>query len=314
MSRAPGGGLLDHEIVVVHGKGGVGRTTVTAALGRAAARAGRRTCVVELSGQASLARACGFDQPAYAPREVEPGLWVRSLSPGACMSDFGQRKLRIGALARLFFESRLLRGFTEAVPGLHDVVQLGKVENMLREPLEGELVYDLVLLDAPATGHGLSLLASARAMARMTRVGPFYDLATIIEDFLGDPAVTANLLVTLPELLPVHEALELHGRLDALGTPVDVVVANRVTPPLETGGLTPEALLAHLAGWPRHGRALHRVAHGALARQRVEREALTALDAGLADASAPRWSLPWLDAPRALEPMVAALRDALEAA
>jgi anion-transporting ArsA/GET3 family ATPase len=220
--------LLDHQLVVLHGKGGVGRTTMTAALGLAGALSGRRTCVVELGGQASLARTLGFDEPSYEPRDVAHGLQLRSLSLAATLSDFGARKLKIDALARWFFESRLMTGFVEAVPGLHDVVQLGKIENMISEPLPGEPVYDLVVLDAPATGHGLTLLGSARAMGEITRMGPFYELAHIIETFLADDARTGHGLIALPEPLPAQEALELGERLRVQGADVDALFLNQV--------------------------------------------------------------------------------------
>ncbi len=222
--------LLDRKMIVVHGKGGVGRTTLTAAIGLAGARSGRRTCIVEISNQQALARSLGFSQPSYVPREVTPNLDLCSLSVATCLADFGRRKLRIDALARLFFESRIMTGFIEAVPGLHDVVQLGKVENMINEPHKGEHVYDLVVLDAPATGHGLTLLASARAMREMTRVGPFHDLALVIEAFLSDPASTAHVLTMLPEVLPVSEGLELAGRLRDTGSPPAAVLLNAMVP------------------------------------------------------------------------------------
>lgn len=267
--------LLDHRLLVVHGKGGVGRTTVTAALGLAASMRGKRTCVVELGGQAALARTFGMNEPSYDPRTVAPGLDLRSMSPTACMSDFGSRKLRIDALARWFFESRLMIGFVEAVPGLHDVVQLGKIENMLSEPLPGEPVYDLVVLDAPATGHGLTLLGAARSLGEITRVGPFYELAHIIETFLADPARTGHVLTALPEPLPAQEALELEARLRAQDGRVDAVVLNRVhAPPLPPGAAS-EALEASLEGSELSSLLTH--ANQRLGRQR---QALEILESG----------------------------------
>lgn len=219
--------LWDRRLLVVQGKGGVGRTTVTAALGVAAARAGRRVCVVELAGLADLARRVGFTEPAYHARRVSERLDTMSLSPAACMTDFGQRKLRIAALSHVVFASRPMTGLVEAVPGLTDLVQLGKVEDMLLHPLASEPHYDLVIVDAPATGHGLSLLASARAMSQMTRVGPFFELARTIEDLLSDPRATASVLVALPEALPVQETLDLGRALLSEGVAVDALLVNQ---------------------------------------------------------------------------------------
>lgn len=239
--------LLDHRLVVVQGKGGVGRTTLTAALALAAARAGKRTVAVELSGQRALARRLGCADGTFEAQRIKPRLGVMSLSPGTCLTDFGRRKLRLGGLAKWLFESRWMTGFVEAVPGLHDVVQLGKIENMIREPLPGDDEVDLVVLDAPATGHGLTLLQSARSMRQITRVGPFHDLAAIIEDFLADRTETASLLTTLPELLPVNESLDLLEALDAEGALPSSVWVNRVLPPLLPGGLDQERLLHTLS-------------------------------------------------------------------
>lgn len=218
----------DRRLVVVTGKGGVGRTTVAAALGLAAARAGRRTAVVELSGLAALPGVLGLPGRSYGARPAAPGLDVMSLTAIESMADFGQRKLGLGGLVRLILGSRLTSSFLEAVPGFQDIVQLGKIENMISEPLAGETRYDLVVLDGPATGHGLTLLSAARAMGEMTRVGPFHDLAGIIERFLSDPTRTAIVPVTLAEELPVHETLELAQGLGAEQRTLGAVVVNQV--------------------------------------------------------------------------------------
>jgi anion-transporting ArsA/GET3 family ATPase len=306
--------LRDRRLWVVEGKGGVGRTTVAAALGLAAARQGRRTLVVELHGEAALAHRLGFASARYEARTVAPGLDLMSLSASACLADFGQRKLHIGGLSPMVFGSRPMTAFVEAVPGLPDVVQLGKIEDRLLHPLAKEAPYDLVVLDGPATGHGLTLLSSARHMRELTRAGPFHDLAKLIETLLQDPAQTATIAVTLPEQLPVQETLELLHALDRTHDLPDLVVVNqRVDGPLP-GGVTLPQLLGGLNGphdapW----RALAVEAH-AIARRRET--ALRTLQEGLStwpEAVRPAVvALPQLDdpaaaGPAALEPLVAAL-------
>jgi anion-transporting ArsA/GET3 family ATPase len=144
------------------------------------------------------------------------------------MQDFGERKLGLGSLVRVVLGTRITSSFLEAVPGFQDLCQLGKVENMIMEPLAGDPRYDTVILDAPATGHGLTLLAAARAMREMTGVGPFHDLAGIIEVFLADPTKTAIVPVTLPEELPVHETLELAEGLGVDRRTLGAVLVNQV--------------------------------------------------------------------------------------
>lgn len=306
--------LRERRLWVVEGKGGVGRTTVAAALGLAAARQGRRTLVVELHGEAALAHRLGFHAARYEARNVAPGLDLMGLSPTDCLADFGKRKLHIGGLSPMVFGSRPMTAFVEAVPGLPDVVQLGKIEDRLLHPLPSESPYDLVVLDGPATGHGLTLLSSARHMRQLTRAGPFHDLAKLIEDLLEDPAKTATIAVTLPEQLPVQETLELLAALDRTHDLPDLLVVNqRVEGPLPGGVPLPQLLSGlsgpHDAPW----RALAVEAH-AVARRREA--ALRALSEGLsawpADTRPPVVSLPQLDdpaatGPTALEPLVAAL-------
>ena len=125
--------------------------------------------------------------------------------------------------------SRVLGAFIDAVPGLHDLLQLGKIENAMNEPLEDEPKYDLTILDAPATGHGLSMLSAARTMRRMARVGPFADLARIIEVWLSDRAATAFVLVTLAGGLPVQECLHFVDQLGDDRHHLDTIVFNRLT-------------------------------------------------------------------------------------
>jgi anion-transporting ArsA/GET3 family ATPase len=111
---------------------------------------------------------------------------------------------------------------------MHDLLVLGQIENFESEPLPTDPRYDLLVLDAPATGHGLTLLQAARTMTEITRAGPFYELSRRIDDFLADPVQTATVLATLPEELPVQEALELAAALIDEGFGPAAVIANQV--------------------------------------------------------------------------------------
>ncbi len=147
------------------------------------------------------------------------------------MDDFGQRKLKLDALVRMVLNSRVTHAFVDAIPGLHDLVQLGKLENMLLEPLPGDAHYDLVIVDAPATGHGLTLLAAPQAMSELTKIGPFHELASIIARLLDDPKKSAVVLVTLPEELPVNEGIELALGLGDNQKLLHSVIMNQARPP-----------------------------------------------------------------------------------
>ena len=222
--------LFQRRMIVVTGKGGVGRTTVAAALGLAAGRSGKRVAIVELSGMANLPPIFGLEGRSFAPRPVAQNVDILSVTAQECLDDFGMRKLHLTALVRMVMRSRVVQAFLDAVPGLHDLLQMGKLENMLSEPLDGDPIYDLMVLDAPATGHGLTLLAAAKSMREMTRVGPFAELARVIEDFLADRDKAGLILVTLPEALPVNESLEMRAALQRDGADLDAIIVNMVEP------------------------------------------------------------------------------------
>lgn len=276
-------GLFDHRMIIVGGKGGVGRSTVAASLGLAAAKEGKRAIVAEIYGQAKVAHLFGLTERSYTPRSVAPNLDVISITVPETLDDFGHRKLKMDALVRIMFNNRVVTAFIDAVPGLHDLLQLGKLENMLMEPLPDDPHYDIMILDGPATGHGLTLLSAARSMSETSRVGPFHDLAAIIEKTLGNPALTALVLVTLAEELPVNETLEF---IDALGDEqplLHAAIVNRTTgmafaedetlaemhPALERS-LDPDL------------RELGQLVRGELERQTAEQQALEHLRRGLA--------------------------------
>ena len=156
------------------------RFKVTAKGRVVAAQAGKRVCLVEINGMGTIAEKYGLKRQ-YAAQTLHENVDLMSMTALDTMDDFGRRKLRVGALVRLIFQNRIMHAFIDGMPGLSDLLQMGKIENMLMEALPSDRQYDLAVLDAPATGHGLTLLAAARSMAEITRVGPFFDLANIIE-------------------------------------------------------------------------------------------------------------------------------------
>lgn len=220
--------LFDLRLLIVSGKGGVGRSTLSAALALAAAQQGRRTCLATLYGETAASRALGLEDSQYSPRSVHPNLRVRNLTPVDCVADFATRKIGVPAMAAPLLKRAPTRRFLELVPGLQDLVQLGKIEDMLCAPRPDDPPVDLCILDAPATGHGLTLLTGARAMSDMTTSGPFYDLSIRIAEFLSDPHATGLCLVTLPELLPVQETLSFCHEVAQRGEPTRAILINRV--------------------------------------------------------------------------------------
>ena len=224
--------LFDKRLVVVTGKGGVGKTTVAAALGLLAARQGRRTVVCEVAQQERLAALFGARDVGHGELELAPGLFSVSVQPERAMHEWLRHQLKSGALAGLLGHSRLFGYLTAAAPGVTELVTVGKVWDLAQvERRTGGSPFDLVIMDAPATGHALALLRAPRTYANIARVGPIARQAGSIDRFLRDSSATGVLSVALPEEMPVNETVDLEQRLaDDLGMEVGQVVANGVLP------------------------------------------------------------------------------------
>ncbi len=268
--------LIDHRLVVVLGKGGVGRTTVSAALAIAAAEAGKRVSVAEF-GTGALPRLFGMTGRSWAFRAARPGVDVWSMTVPESLEEFAGRKLGLPPFARRVVRNRLVTTFVDSIPGLHDLILLGKLENLVNEPRRDDPVFDLTIVDAPATGHGITMLQAARTMTDITRAGPFFELAKGIEVFLADREKTATVLVTLPEALPVSETAELADQLLDEGYRPHSIVANGVqdAPLPDIPSLAQvEATLARV----NHGAALAQLVRSAAARRQRHLDALETLE------------------------------------
>jgi anion-transporting ArsA/GET3 family ATPase len=225
--------LLDKRLLLVTGKGGVGKTTVSAALGMVAARRGKRTIVCEVAEQERVSGVFGAGRVGHREVEVAPGLSAISISPHRAKEEWLEYQLRSGTLAGLLGHSRIFQYLTAAAPGLTELVTIGKVWELaqLQRKAARSSPYDLVIVDAPATGHGLALLHAPRTYAEVARVGPIRRQALLIDRFLRDGRSTGVLAVALPEEMPVNETLDLGERLRSeVGASLDGVVANALYP------------------------------------------------------------------------------------
>ena len=205
--------LLQRRVLIVTGKGGVGKTTMSASIGMAAAQQGARCLIVETAGAQRIAPIFGMRSKGYSVLELQPNLFTLSITPREAIEDYVVQQLHFRRLYKLIFENRVMGPFINAVPGLHDAVQLGKVWDLERQTQNGRPEWDLIIVDAPATGHGLTLLDSPSAMCELTRSGPMYRAVKMVEDLVTDPEKTSLVLVTLPEPIPVSETVELIQKL-----------------------------------------------------------------------------------------------------
>ena len=223
--------LLDKRLVFVTGKGGVGKTTVAGALGIAAARRGRKTIICEIAQQHRLADTFGVATEGYGEVQLEDGLWVLSIHPEQAMREYLQDQVG-SRLYKLMFESRMFQYLAAATPGMRELLTIGKVWDLTQDVRRtGHVTYDLVILDAPATGHGLGMLRTPRTFRDVARVGPISRQAGRIDEFLTDPETTGVVTVATAEEMPVNETLEFVSRLrEEMDMAPDAVVVNGLYP------------------------------------------------------------------------------------
>ena len=222
--------LLSRQILIVTGKGGTGKTTVAAALGLWASRAGKRTLLVECNGSQQIPTLFNRESEGYKPTHLHPGLSAMSITSDEAIEDYVVKQIKVRKLYQMVFRNRVMGPFMDAVPGLHDAVHLGKVYDLIEDnKTNGAPTWDLIIVDAPATGHGLHMLASARSMMELTRTGPVYEGVKLVHDVISDTERTGLVLTCLPEDLPVNETIELNAHLRAADHQVAGVVLNEMS-------------------------------------------------------------------------------------
>ena len=233
---------LDRRLVIVVGKGGVGKSVISGALGLRAADGGRRTLVAEMGGAETMSALFDRDPVGYAGGRLARNLEAMSITSDQAVEEYLVRMLRFRLLYEVVFRNRFIEPFMNGVMGLSDLISIGKVMDLewLREDgslgptATGAHRWDLVVVDAPATGHGLSLLRAPQAVMDITRMGPMYKNSEMIRDLLADRGRAAVVLVTLAEEMPVSETIELAG---SLSRHVDIEIAGLVV-----NGVPPDPL------------------------------------------------------------------------
>ncbi len=201
-------GLLDRRLVFVTGKGGVGKTTVAAALALFASEHGRRTLLCEVDAKGDVASFLESGPTAFTAREVLPGLSAMSMDTEASLREYLRLNLRIPVVGRIGPLARAFDFVATAAPGVREILTVGKLCYEVREQH-----YDLVVVDAPATGHIIGQLAAPQAINELVKVGLIRSQTDWMLDILSDPVQTAVAIVTTPEEMPVHETMELAVRI-----------------------------------------------------------------------------------------------------
>jgi anion-transporting ArsA/GET3 family ATPase len=293
---APIADLLDKRLVFVTGKGGVGKTTVAVALGLRAAAAGKRTIVCEVSSQENASRIFDHTEVGFHEVEMEENLWSISIDPDESMREYVLLQLKVRAMRDLLFRSRIFNYLAAATPGLKELVTIGKIWELaqLDRKVKSGRKYDLVIVDAPATGHGIGFLQTPRTFAAIARVGPIHSQAQRLDRFIKDHDNTGAAIVALPEEMPVNESAALERDLrEEVGVAVDRVYMNGLYP--ERFSKAEAERLAKVAGNEGGGvRAAARAALSEHSRARSQRAQLSRLRRRV---KAPVKSLPFLFEP-----------------
>ena len=216
--------LLEKRLLFVTGKGGVGKSTVAIALGLAAAREGRRAIVCEVASQENASQMFHRARVGFHEVELEENLWTISIDPDEAMREYVLMQLKVRAMRDMLFRSRVFTYLAAATPGLKELVTIGKIWELaqLDRRVKRGRKYDLVIVDAPATGHGIGFLQTPRTFANIARVGPVHSQARELDRFITDPSSTGVAIVSLPEEMPVNESAALESQLrDEIGVSVD---------------------------------------------------------------------------------------------
>lgn len=220
--------LLDRRLLFVTGKGGVGKSTVTAGLALLAAERGKRTLVCEVDAKGGLAGFFETTKTGFDPTEVQPGLFAMSMDTEASLREYLSLQLKLPLVARIGPLARTFDFVANAAPGVKEILTVGK---LAWEVVEEH--YDLVVVDSVASGHIVGQLAAPKGINELVSVGLVRNQTSWMLDVLEDPARTGVVIVAAPEEMPVNETIELSARLRE-ETEVDLaaVVVNRVLPEL----------------------------------------------------------------------------------
>ena len=223
-------GPYDRRLILVVGKGGVGRSTVAAAIAGQLADRGKRVLLFETNANDRFGNYFGKPAVGTTVAQLGPNLWAVNATPASALAEYGLMILKFQSIYEMVFENRVTKAFLRAIPGLDDYALIGKAWFHTTEEKRGKPIYDTVIFDMPASGHSYSMLRVPWVIVDTVPEGPLTRDARTVKQLITDPKRTSVVLVTLAEEMPVNEAIELEAKLTALGIVPQQIVVNQVFP------------------------------------------------------------------------------------
>jgi anion-transporting ArsA/GET3 family ATPase len=272
--------LDERRFVFITGKGGVGKTTTTAAMALALAKRGKKVLVTSCDAKERLSTMLGVEPLGDQIREIRPGVSAVKILPDVAMREYGEMVLKSRVAYKAVFENRYTRGFFKGVPGLFEWAMLGKAWYHSIEQLpDGSPRFDIVLFDAPATGHGLDMLRVPKIIRDIVPPGLLRRDAERAWEMFQDPKQSGVVVVTIPEDMPTNETIELIGALRTeLELPVARLVVNMVMDELFSAPERVELLVPRRLDPSHPGDAALATGVRRAIRERVQSDSLTRLD------------------------------------
>lgn len=226
--------IFQRELLIISGKGGVGKTTVATTLGLLAAERGKKTLIAEINAAEKISEIFEVKPIGYKETKLANNLFAINIDPHSAFHEYVLEQIHSTTLYHLVFENNLVKNFLDATPGLNTLLEIGKIWALAERDKDESgknPKYDLVIVDAPATGHGLALLQVPQIVSSAVRVGPIRNKAEGIVDLLKNPKKTLLLITTLAEEMPINEAIEmLHQAENKLSVPTGPLFVNALFP------------------------------------------------------------------------------------